>query len=94
MPAPAPGSRVLAEWLDNQDRTTGPAVIASSNAIYMTHVLLPDDLPRKRRMLLAMVGHLVPEVWQQAATASVQTSARSALSNPSTMPFKSPARQG
>ena len=69
---PTPGSRVIAEWLDNQERTSGPAIIASSNTIYMTHVLLSDDLPRKRKMLLAMAGHLVPEIWQQATTASLQ----------------------
>ena len=70
---PMPGaSRVLAEWLDDQGRPSGyAAVIGSANSMVMTHVLLPGDLENKRRMLLAMVGALVPEVWQQAAAAGI-----------------------
>ena len=70
---PLPGlSRVLAQWYDNTGKPTGyPAVIGSTNGLIMTHVLLPDDAANKRRMLLAMVGYLVPEVWQRAADASL-----------------------
>ena len=70
---PVPGaSRVLAEWYDNKGKPTGyPAVVGSTNGLVMTHVLLPDDPVTKRRMLLALVGFLVPEVWQHAADASL-----------------------
>ena len=69
---PTPGGRVLGEWIDDHGQPTGEAaVLSSSNGMVMTHVLLNDDLANKRRMLLAMVGHLVPEVWQQAARASI-----------------------
>jgi len=61
-------SRVAAWWYDGKDKSTGkPAVIAGSNCIFLTHVLLADDPANKMQLLLAMAGELVPELWQQAA---------------------------
>ena len=70
---PIPGaSRVVAGWLDDRGQSTGhAAIIGSSNTLFMTHVLLADDADHKRRLLLAMVGALAPELWQQAAQASL-----------------------
>ena len=70
---PLPGvGRKLADWLDEKGQPTGyAAIIGSSNGIVMTHVLLPDDLENKRRMLMAMAGSLVPGIWQQAAEGSI-----------------------
>ncbi|MFZ2644282.1 MAG: family 10 glycosylhydrolase [Verrucomicrobiia bacterium] len=66
-------SRVLAEWLDDKGQSTGhAAVIASDNCIMMTHVLLNDDSVNKRRMLLAMVGHLEPDLWWQTTNAGIK----------------------
>jgi uncharacterized lipoprotein YddW (UPF0748 family) len=66
----AGASRVFGEWYDDQGRSTGyPAILGSTNGLVMTHVLLSDDATRKRRMLLAMMGYLVPEVCRQAADA-------------------------
>ena len=61
---PVPGSsRVVAEWLDDKGQATGyPALIASRNCILMTHVLLKDDAANKRRLLMAMIGQLTPEI--------------------------------
>ncbi|MCX6899135.1 MAG: family 10 glycosylhydrolase [Verrucomicrobia bacterium] len=69
----APGTgRVLAEWLDDKGQPTGhAAVVASDNCIVMTHVLLNDDAVNKRRMLLAMVGHLEPDLWWQTTNAGI-----------------------
>jgi uncharacterized lipoprotein YddW (UPF0748 family) len=68
----AEATRVLAEWLDDKGRPTGyPAVLGSSNGIVMTHILLPDESGKNRRMLLAMIGALVPEVWRKAAEADI-----------------------
>lgn len=71
---PVPGSgRVLAEWIDDQDQPTGhAAVVGSANGLVMTHVMLPDDAANKRRMLLAMAGHLVPELWRRAVEAGLE----------------------
>jgi len=70
---PVPGaSRVLAEWIDAQDKPSGhAAMVGSSNCIAMSHVLLTDNGVNKQRLLLAMVGQLVPAVWQQAAAAGI-----------------------
>lgn len=65
-------SQVFAEWLDDKGKATGhAAIVGSTNGLVMTHVLLSDDLANKQRMLLAMVGYLVPEVWQRAVDASI-----------------------
>lgn len=70
---PVPGaSQVFAEWFDDKGKATGyAAIVGSTNGLLMTHVLLPDDAENKRRMVLAMVGYLVPEVWQRAVDASI-----------------------
>lgn len=66
-------SRVLAEWQDEKGHATGhAALIGSSNALVMTHVLLTDDPANKRRMLMAMTGHLMPELWEAAAQAAIE----------------------
>lgn len=72
-PKPVVGaSRVVAEWLDPKGQPTGhAAVVASSNAVEMSHVLLDDDIANKRRMLLAMAGYLVPQLWEQTADAAI-----------------------
>ena len=68
----AGATRVLAEWLDDKGQPTGhPAVLSASNGIVMTHILLADEAGKNRRMLLAMVGALVPEVWRKAAQADI-----------------------
>lgn len=66
-------ARVAADWFDSAGRPTGEAaILVSDNAVHMTHVLLSDDPATKRRLLLAMAGHLVPELWAQASLASVR----------------------
>ena len=70
---PVPGeSHVFAEWFDDKGKATGhAAIVGSTNGLVMTHVLLPDDATNKQRMMLAMVGYLVPQVWQRAVDASI-----------------------
>lgn len=72
-PKAVPGtSRLVAEWLDSQGNPTGnAAIVASTNAIEMSHVLLDDDAANQRGMLLAMAGYLVPQLWQQSADAAL-----------------------
>jgi hypothetical protein len=38
----------------------------------MTHVLLTDDFTNKRAMLLAMLGHFMPELWKNAARSGIE----------------------
>ena len=68
---PAPGAgRIVADWLDDQGQPTGHgAIVATASSLVMSHVLLDDDAVNKRRMLQAMLGYLVPDLWREAATA-------------------------
>jgi len=66
-------SRVAAWWYDDKGRSTGKAaIVASDNAIHMTHVLLDDDRSNKTGLLLAMVGNLCPELWRDAAAGRIE----------------------
>ncbi len=71
---PAEGrSRVVAAWFDDKGKSTGhPAIIASANSVFMTHVLLGDDPTNKQRLVLAMLGHLEPKLWEQAARTRIR----------------------
>jgi uncharacterized lipoprotein YddW (UPF0748 family) len=61
-------SRVAAWWFNNEGESTQQAaIITSSNCTYLTHVLLADDPNNKLQLLLAMVGNLEPQLWNQAA---------------------------
>jgi uncharacterized lipoprotein YddW (UPF0748 family) len=67
-----PYGRVFAEWFDNKGQPTGyAAVLGSPQGLVLTHVLLSDDIIQKRRMLQAMVGYLVPKIWQQTAQMAI-----------------------
>ena len=72
----APGSslhaRVIATWEDGEGVSTGhPAWLASDNGLFMSHILLSDDASAKQYMLLALIGHYVPEVWPGAVDAAI-----------------------
>lgn len=69
-------SRVAARWYDDRGKDTGePAIVASDNCIHTTHVLLTDDAGAKHTMLLAMLGHFVPELWRDSADRKLALSA-------------------
>jgi len=62
-------TRVIAVWGDAREKSTGyPAVTLSPNGAYMSHVLLGDDLKGKRAMVMGMVGHFLPGMWETAAS--------------------------
>ncbi len=68
---PKDGVTVLADWQDDKGQNTGyAAVVASSNCVFMTHVLLPGGGANQERMLLAMAGRLAPELWREAGRAA------------------------
>lgn len=59
----APDARVLAEWEDADGTSLGwPAWTLSNNGAYMSHILLDDDLETKKRLMLALAVHFVPEI--------------------------------
>lgn len=73
-----PGRSVtIAEWKDAEGKDTGyAAIVASANAMLMSHVMVDDDLPNKRLLLMSLAGHLAPDLWRQAAQASVERMGR------------------
>ena len=65
-------SVAAAHWYDDAGTATGyAAIVVSKNAVHMTHILLEDDRANKRLLLLAMIGHFLPECWEQAAKQSL-----------------------
>lgn len=72
--SPVEGRSYVAAWwhADDGQPTGRPAIIVSDNGICLTHVLIPDDRANKLRLLLAMVGHLVPELWRDAASGAME----------------------
>ncbi|MBI5689710.1 MAG: family 10 glycosylhydrolase [Verrucomicrobia bacterium] len=70
-PAGAEG-RVVAEWLGADERETGKAaILLTRNGAFMTHVLLNEDRANQQRLLLAMAGALVPELWAEGSAAAL-----------------------
>jgi uncharacterized lipoprotein YddW (UPF0748 family) len=66
-------SRVVATWFNDKGQSTGEAaIVVSDNAIHMTHVLLGDDLANKDRLVLSMVGHFEPKLWEQVTRSAIQ----------------------
>jgi len=67
-------SRVAARWFTTDGRDTGRnAVVISSRGAWMTHVYLHQDPVNGPRMILALAGAFVPDVWRRAAERRLQT---------------------
>lgn len=65
---PLEGTRVIATWADAEGRDTRhPALTMNAMGCYQAHVMLGGDTDRKGRLLLAVIGHYFPEVWQSAS---------------------------
>ncbi|MFW6163600.1 MAG: glycoside hydrolase family 10 protein, partial [Planctomycetota bacterium] len=70
-------SRVAAVWFNDKGESTGePAILVSDRGVFMTHVLLGDDPASKQRLLLAMLGHLEPGLWERAVAATLERAGR------------------
>lgn len=66
-------SRVIARWEDSDGvMLPNAAWLSSPTGLYMSHILLSDDADRKQQMLLALVGHYVPEIWPAAALLAIE----------------------
>jgi uncharacterized lipoprotein YddW (UPF0748 family) len=72
--SPVEGRSYVAAWWHSHDgQPTGkPAILVGDNCICLTHVLMPDDRANKSRLLLSIVGHLVPELWRDAANGAME----------------------
>jgi uncharacterized lipoprotein YddW (UPF0748 family) len=68
------GAQRLGWWTSNSGRKTErTALVVSSRGAWFGHVYLARDTTNGRRLLLALVGHFLPDVWRQAATSQLQT---------------------
>jgi uncharacterized lipoprotein YddW (UPF0748 family) len=58
---------VFGEWAGPDGKPLGiPALVVTKRGAFMGHVLTSGDSERKGRMLRAVIGLLVPEVWERA----------------------------
>ena len=61
-------SKPILEWIAADGNTnSGPALTMSPEAAWFGHVMVPGDTSTKALMLLALIGHRRPGVWDQAA---------------------------
>ncbi len=66
-------ARVVGYWFDSSGQPTElPALLMSDRGAFFSHIILPDDREQKTQMLAAIVGHLVPSLWQQMASSALQ----------------------
>jgi len=73
----APGLIALGEWHDAEGRRTGlAAAYVGLRGAYLCHAPTAADPAAQGRLLLAILGHLVPEVWQQASSGAIAAAAR------------------
>ncbi len=61
-------ARVIGRWLDGEGKATGKAaLLVSDRGVFFSHIILADDWSNKKAMLLALLGKLYPQIWQEAA---------------------------
>jgi uncharacterized lipoprotein YddW (UPF0748 family) len=66
-------ARVIGSWHDDQGRDAGaPAMTISENGVFMSHIVLGDNPSGKQRMLVALLGHYLPEIWPAVAEKAIQ----------------------
>ena len=79
MPAyPAgPGAQTIAFWQNAREvRQPEPAVVLSPRGFWMAHILLSDDFPSKKEMLVSLCARLEPSVWEPAARRAIRDAGR------------------
>ena len=60
--------RVIGRWSDRRGNVSDtPAIVLGENGFFVGHVLTAPDPEPKAQLLLALVGHFVPEAWEEAA---------------------------
>ena len=69
----AKNARVIGRWVDGKGQSQPqPGVILSDTGVAMAHTLLQGDDANKRQFLVALVGHVCPSAWSEAAHASIE----------------------
>ena len=71
------GSQTVAFWHNARDvRQPEPAIVVSPRGFWMSHILMSDDWPSKKELLVALCGHLDPAVWGPAAGRTLRDAGR------------------
>jgi uncharacterized lipoprotein YddW (UPF0748 family) len=66
-------ARVIATWeADDGTMLSDAAWLLSDTGAWMSHVLLTDGGEAKRRMLLAIIGHFLPDVWSDVSGRAIE----------------------
>ncbi len=61
-------ARVIGWWHDSEGKdTTYPAFTMSDAGVFMSHILLGDDYANKKALMVALVGHYLPNIWPEVA---------------------------
>jgi len=69
----SPQTRIWAYWEDAEGNPLDhPSWLVSANGAFMTHILLNDDPEAKKRMILSLVAHFLPEVAENHAESLVK----------------------
>ena len=69
--------RVIAQWYDDAGKPTGhPAMLLSDHGAFFSHIILRQDRDKKKQMLAAVLGHLVPSLWKVMADSALAASSR------------------
>ena len=70
-------ARVIAQWYDDAGQATGqPAMLLSDRGAFFSHIILRDDLDKKKQMLAAVLGQLDPALWKEMANNALAASGR------------------
>ena len=73
----APGSHIVATWQNARGAPQPePAIVVSPRGFWMSHILMSDDLPSKKEMLVALCAQLDPSLWTPAALRAIQDAGR------------------
>ncbi len=65
-------AQVIAWWEDAAGaRRPEAAWVASAQGLWMSHILMNDDARNKKEMLLGLIGHYDPTIWDNAARAAL-----------------------
>ncbi|MCK5802021.1 MAG: family 10 glycosylhydrolase [Lentisphaeria bacterium] len=71
-------ARHIAWWYDIRGKTTKlPAITESKRGIWMSHIYMGKDRANGARMIAAMTGRFVPELWRGAADHRLREAATS-----------------
>jgi uncharacterized lipoprotein YddW (UPF0748 family) len=70
-------ARVIAQWYDDAGKATGqPAMLLSDRGAFFSHIILRQDRDKKKQMLAAVLGHLVPSLWKDMADSALAANSR------------------